>query len=113
MRLAPRNLFYSFDQRYAEDWLSKFQLSGPMALALGMLMAIIYLLVRPDPLHKEVLLPIGLLLSGIGLFYPLLFPPAVCIIGVRALVTPRGFADSQLASLILYRGMARTCRAGF
>src|SRR5580700_6800285 len=85
MRMAPKSLFYSFDQRYAEDWLNKFQLSGPMALALGMLMAIIYLLVRLDPPGKELLIPIGLLLSGIGLFYPLLFPPAVCIIGVRAL----------------------------
>jgi hypothetical protein len=41
--------------------------------------------VRCGPLTKPVLAVAGLLLSGIGLLYPLLFPPACGIIGARAL----------------------------
>lgn len=72
------------DPRYT-PWVVKFLLSGPMALALGMTMAMIYLLVRSGPLTKQVLIIICLLLSGIGLLYPLLFPPACGIIAAKAL----------------------------
>jgi hypothetical protein len=66
-------------------WIAKFQISGPMALAIAMLMGMIYLLVRAGSITKESLTTICLLLSGIGLLYPLLFPPACGIIGARAI----------------------------
>jgi len=72
------------DPRYT-PWVSKFSLFSPMALGLGMTMAMIYLLVRCGKLSGEILLIVCLLLCGIGLLYPLLFPPACGIIGGKAL----------------------------
>ena len=86
MKLAPLHTYRQFwgDPRYT-PWVVKFLLFGPMALGLGMTMAIIYLLVRSVPLSNHILLVVLLLLSGIGLLYPLLFPPACGIVGARAL----------------------------
>jgi len=82
------------DFRYAQ-WVEKFLVSSPMALALGMMMAIIYLLVRSDPLTKPSLVVLCLLLSGIGLLYPLLLPPACGIIGARGLAALVGKQDQR------------------
>ncbi len=84
-RFAPGISWYCCDVRYASNWVTKFELLGPMALALGMLMALIYLLVRPRPPGKGILAVICLLVSGIGVLYPLLLPPACVMIAVTAL----------------------------
>jgi hypothetical protein len=87
MRVAPRggSAHYLWgDPRYT-PWVSKFQSLTPMVLALGMLMAMIYFLIRADKLTRSVFVVIGLLLLGIGLLYPLLFPPACGIVAARAL----------------------------
>jgi hypothetical protein len=65
---------------------TKFELFGPMALALAMLMAMIYFVTRSGPLSTGTLAVTFLLLAGIGLLYPLLFPPGCCVIGARAMV---------------------------
>jgi hypothetical protein len=72
------------DERYT-PWVNKFMLFGPMTMGIVMTMAIIYLLVRPGSLTREVLFVVGLLLCSIGLFYPLLFPPACGLMCARAL----------------------------
>jgi hypothetical protein len=92
MKLLPRGAFYHLwgDSRYT-PWVSKFQLFSPMSLSLGMTIAIIYLLLQSGPLTKQLLVVVSLLLCGIGLFYPLLLPPACGIIGAKmiALLTER------------------------
>jgi hypothetical protein len=86
MNLAPQGASHQLwgDSRYT-PWVSKFQLFSPMSLTLGMTIAIIYLLLRSGPLTKQVLVVVCLLLSGIGLFYPLLLPPACGIVGAKML----------------------------
>jgi hypothetical protein len=87
MKVAPRGgtgRYLWGDPRYT-PWVSKFLSLTPMVLALGMLMAIIYFLIRSGPLTKSIFAIIGLLLSGIGLLYPLLFPPAFAVVAARAL----------------------------
>lgn len=85
MQRWPGGIFgYCCDDRTIRSF-DKFHLFGPMAVALGMLMAIIYFLIRSGPLTTGMLTVIFLLLTGIGLLYPLLFPPACCVIGARAL----------------------------
>jgi len=85
-QLAPLPAHPGFwaDPRYT-PWVSKFSLFSPMALGLGMTMAMICLLVRPGRLSRQILLIVCLLLCGIGLLYPLLFPPACGIVGAKAL----------------------------
>ncbi|HMD97597.1 MAG TPA: hypothetical protein VKM93_09750 [Terriglobia bacterium] len=86
MRLAPAGMSHQLwgDARYT-PWVSKFQLFSTMELGLGMMLAMIYLLVRSGPLTKQLLVTIFLLLTGIGLFYPLLFPAAGGLIGAKGL----------------------------
>jgi hypothetical protein len=86
MKLAPGGMSHELwgDMRYT-PWVSKFLVFSPMPLAIGMMMAMIYLLVRAGPLTKQVLAVICLLFSGIGLLYPLLLPPACGLIGARAI----------------------------
>ncbi|MGO9274532.1 MAG: hypothetical protein ACLQOO_30600 [Terriglobia bacterium] len=86
VKLLHKGEFYTLfgDHRYT-PWVSKFQLFSTMELGLGMTLAMIYLLVRSGNLTKQLLAAIGLLLSGIGLFYPLLFPAACGLIGAKAL----------------------------
>ena len=72
------------DPRYT-PWVSKFYLYSTMPIGLGMLMALIYLLVRRGPLTRQMLVLICLLTSGIGLLYPLLLPPAFGVIAAKAL----------------------------
>ncbi len=84
MKWRPKGVFgYCCDGRNIESF-TKFQLFGPMALGLGMLIAIVYFLIRPAPPNAGILTTVFLLLCGIGLLYPLLFPPACCVIGARA-----------------------------
>jgi hypothetical protein len=86
MNLAPAGMSHQLwgDARYT-PWVSKFQLFSTMELGLGMLFAMIYLLVRSGPLTTQLLATVGLLLCGIGLFYPLLFPSAFGVIGAKGL----------------------------
>lgn len=86
MNLAPRGASDHLwgDPRYT-PWVSKFQLFSPMSLALGMTIAIIYLLLPPGLLTRQLLVVVGLLLCGIGFFYPLLLPPACGIVGAKML----------------------------
>jgi hypothetical protein len=81
-------------------WVAKFLDFGPMPLALGMLAAMIYLLVRSETLSKQLLLIAGVLLSGVGLLYPLLLPPSCALFGVKALDLLLG---KRIPRNILYR----------
>jgi hypothetical protein len=72
------------DERYT-PWVNKFILFSPMALGIAIIMAILFLLVRPGPLSREVFILLALLLCGVGLFYPLLFPSACGVLCARAL----------------------------
>jgi hypothetical protein len=72
------------DERYT-PWVNKFMLFGPMTMGIAMTMAIIYLLVRQGSIQRDVFVVLGLLLVGIGLFYPLLFPSACGVFCARAL----------------------------
>jgi hypothetical protein len=85
MQVAPWGMSHELwgDMRYT-PWVSKFLAFGPMPMALGMLSAMIYLLIRSGPLTKRFLVVICLLLFGIGLLYPLLLPPACVLIGAKA-----------------------------
>ena len=72
------------DERYT-PWVNKFMLFGPMTMGIAMTMAIIYLLIRPGSIQRDVFVVLGLLLCGIGLFYPLLFPSACGVFCARGL----------------------------
>ena len=72
------------DERYT-PWVNKFMLFGPMTMGIAMTTAIIYFLVRPGPIQRDVFVVLGVLLCGIGLFYPLLFPSACGVFCARAL----------------------------
>jgi hypothetical protein len=86
IKVAPSGMAHQLwgDWRYT-PWVSKFGLLSPMTLALGMFMALIYFLIPSGPLTNGHFLVIGLLLSGVGLVYPLLFPPACGLIVARAI----------------------------
>jgi hypothetical protein len=85
MKWKPGGILrYCCDDRYVQSF-TKFELFGPMALALAMLLAILYFLIRPGPLTTGIRTVVFLLYCGIGLLYPLLFPSATCVIGARAL----------------------------
>ena len=75
------------DNRYT-PFLDKIVFFGQMWFALGMFSAIIYLLVRgwPDESRRSYVALIGLLLAAIGIVYPVLLPPALTVVGARALV---------------------------
>ena len=72
------------DARYT-PWVNKFYLFSTMPLGLGLIAALLYLLVRPGRLTWPLLITLCLLVSGVGLLYPLLFPPACGILGAKAL----------------------------
>jgi hypothetical protein len=72
------------DERYT-PWVNKFMLFGPMTMGIALTMAIVYLLIRPGSLRRDVFIVLGLLLCSIGLFYPLLFPSACGVVCARAL----------------------------
>jgi hypothetical protein len=97
--LVPGASRYCCDTRFTSNWVVKFQLFGPMAVALGMLMAVIYLLVRAAPTTNGLLFVICLLGTGIGLLYPLLFPPACGLIVARALAPLADRLKSPVSAL--------------
>jgi len=66
------------DLRY-DPALDKFYIFSSMPVALGMFAALAYLLVRRKP-DSGTLAICAVLASGIGVFYPLLFPPAAALI---------------------------------
>jgi hypothetical protein len=85
-------------------WVIKFMLFSPMALGLAMIAAMIYLLVRPGLLAWDVLVILALLVCGVGLIYPLLFPPACAILCARALAViavREGWARTNIAREVL------------
>lgn len=74
------------DERYT-PWVNKFMLFGPMTMGIAMTMGIIYLLVRPGAIRRDIYIVLGLLLCSIGLFYPLLFPSACGVVCARVLAS--------------------------
>lgn len=86
MKLAPLHTYRQFwgDPRYS-PWVVKFLIFSPMAMALAMLMALIYLMLRSARLQNATLWVIFLLLASIGILYPLLLPPACAMVGARVL----------------------------
>ncbi len=84
MKLAPLHTYRQFwgDPRYT-PWVVKFLIFSPMAMALAMLMALIYLMLRSSPLPNSTLVLVFLVLASIGILYPLLLPPACAMVGAR------------------------------
>jgi hypothetical protein len=74
------------DYRYT-PWLLKFFFFEQIPFALGMFIAMVFFVVRPWPgnLTGYPLAVVGLLLTGIGVMYPLLAPAAFAIVGAKAL----------------------------
>src|SRR5271166_4352287 len=88
MKLAPLHTYRQIwgDPRFT-PWVVKFLIFSPMAMALAMLMGLIYLLLRAAPLDNTVLLIVFLLLASIGILYPLLLPSACGMVVARLLST--------------------------
>jgi hypothetical protein len=101
MQLVPAGASQGLwgDMRYT-PWVSKFLDFGPMPMALGMLSAMIYLLVRSGAFTKQLLLIVGVLLVGIGLLYPLLLPSSCALVGVKALTL---LLEQRIPRSILYK----------
>ena len=74
------------DNRYT-PWLDKVVFFGQMYFALGLFIAVVYLMIRPwfpdSRLHY--LLLTGFLLTALGVIYPVLLPAACAVVGARAL----------------------------
>jgi hypothetical protein len=96
--LADLRLFG--DARYT-PWVNKFYLFSTMPLGLGLIAALLYLLVHPG--RGARLIPLCLLLSGVGVLYPLLFPPACGLLGARALVVLLESRQGPLHTGLPYR----------
>lgn len=85
LKVAPHSAGYCCDLRFEGEWINKFQIFNGMAIGLGMLMTLIYLLVRSDQRSKGTLAVIGATLCGLGLLYPLLLPAACSVVAALAL----------------------------
>jgi len=72
------------DFRYT-PWFSKWTVLNTMPLPLALLIAAVYVLIRSATLTRDSLIPIGLLALSTALFYPLLFPPFLLLLGAKAL----------------------------
>jgi len=72
------------DPRYA-PWLRKFYLFEQILLGLGMFTALTYLLIRDwaRRIPWDALIVMALLLSGVGIVYPILFPAAAAVVGAK------------------------------
>lgn len=76
------------DNRYT-PWLDKILFFGQMYFAMGIFIAIVYLMIRPWPareVRKSYLILTTMLLAGLGLIYAVLLPPALVIVGLKAIV---------------------------
>ncbi|MHC4067474.1 MAG: hypothetical protein ACYSUI_23635, partial [Planctomycetota bacterium] len=78
------------DVRYT-PWFQKLLVLNQMPFALGMFIALAYFLVRDGPKGDRFgcMALTALLLSGIGLVYPIYFPPACALVGGYAVVLLR------------------------
>ncbi len=85
LKFAPHSAGYCCDLRFEGAWINKFQIFNGMAIGLGMLMTLIYLLVRSEKPGKDSLAVIGVTLCGLGLLYPLLLPAACAVVTALAL----------------------------
>jgi hypothetical protein len=98
--LADLHLFG--DSRYT-PWVNKFYLFSTMPLGLGFLAALLYWLIHPDRATRSWLITLGLLLSGLALFYPLLFPSACGLVFAKAValrLEGRGVRYQELLPLL-------------
>lgn len=75
------------DNRYA-PWLDKVVFLGQMYFAMGIFIAVLYLVIKhwPEAARRDFIFLIGLLVIGLGFIYPVLLPPALMVIGVRGLL---------------------------
>ncbi len=75
------------DNRYT-PWLDKVMFFGQMQFALGFFVAILFMMIRQWPVgyKRDYLVVTGLLLCGLGLVYPVLFPAACALVGARLVV---------------------------
>lgn len=75
------------DNRYT-PWLDKIVFLGQMYFAMGIFIAILYLMVKywPEGAKRDYIFLIGLLLIGLGFIYPVMLPPALMVVGVRGLL---------------------------
>ena len=73
------------DLRYT-PWIQKFYLFSTMPLGLALIAALLYLLVLDIPIKAPLWTTLCLLVSGVGLLYPLVLPPAYGILGAKILV---------------------------
>ncbi len=89
-QIAPAGFTEAFpiwgDYRYT-PWLFSFFFFAQMPLGLGMFSAIAYLMVREwsGGLSREPLVLVTLLLASLGLIYPILFPPALAVVGAKVI----------------------------
>jgi hypothetical protein len=75
------------DYRYT-PFLLKYVFYNQMVIGLAMFTAILYLVIKrwPRGFSLSALFLITLLLGGLGIIYPILFPPACAVIGARVIV---------------------------
>jgi hypothetical protein len=90
-------------------WLRKFYGFDQMALALGLFAALAYFSSRrwPRVSDRDHLVIIGLLLCGLGMLYPILFPAGCAVVGAKAVaifLTDRE-EPPQLASAVVALGL--------
>jgi len=74
------------DGRYT-PWVLKFMDFNTMPVILGIFVALAYLLIRhsPERFTKDFLFVLFLLVSCVGIFYPILYPPVCAILGAKAI----------------------------
>jgi len=75
-------------------WMLTFLFFSQMPFALGMFIALIFFLIRSEPagVSASSLAVMLSLASGIGLIYPILFPPVAAVLGARLIA---GFFESR------------------
>lgn len=78
--------YYIGDLRYT-PWLMKFLWFEQEPMALGIFIALAYLLVRQSrsSLNRNILILIGILVCGMGILYPPLFPAAAALVGAKVI----------------------------
>jgi hypothetical protein len=107
MQINPSR-FWWVDVRFT-PWVRKFFIFSTMPIALGMIAAMIYLLVRDRKCECRIQMLLAALLTGAGILYPLLFPSACALIGAKMLAVVfeqwRGSSRFRLRPLVPWMGM--------
>lgn len=75
------------DNRFT-PWLDKILFFGQMYFAMGLFIAILYLMLKewPDGSKRDYIIITGLMLCALALIYPVLLPPACLVVGLRGLL---------------------------